>query len=361
MRAVGQGIQMALSPQFMFGRMTMQPPTVTPEKPQGQRLRLRPVPGQAEPGRIPADGTTTREMLTQQNQGLPGPDVMQTPGGQYVNQVPDAGFGSAIYSDTMEGASGQGFTGQTVEGTGSISPFGFVASTTGSGPFGRNPEEQSAIEQRVAEIQRATDVIRGLRDVPTEQDRLAAQANQRVSLNQGLGSFINQASQRNFARERLSDLEQSNIDYAKLAQDAQQQGFDNALALQNVDKGRFKTTSIEGPDGFEVPLITDTATGETRVGEAPQRKLSPIEAESQARQEADQLNSERGGLFTGERDVFEGKTRSEWIRERVNQLTGSQGQEQQGGIPDYTDEDIENTARLYNVSPERVREIIGGR
>jgi hypothetical protein len=217
--------------------------------------------------------------------------------------------------------------GTTIEAGGAqLGPGGFVGSTSGQGAFGRSPAEQTAIENRVGEIQRATDFIRGMRNIPSELDRFKAQAQQRISLDQGIGGFLNQASQRNYARDRVTELEEGSKDQAKLALEAQQQGFDNALATQNAAKGAFKTTTIVGPDGVEIPLTTNTATGETSLGEAPKRQLSETEARSQFNQLADQEWSSKGGVFTDERDVFKvngkGVSREEWIEAQVRKATG---------------------------------------
>lgn len=206
-----------------------------------------------------------------------------------------------------------------------LGPGGFVGSTTGQGAFGRSPAEQTAIENRVGEIQRATDFIRGMRNIPSELDRFKAQAQQRISLDQGIGGFMNQASQRNYARDRVKELEEGGLEQAKLSQEATQQGFDNALALQNAAKGAFKTTTIVGPDGREMPLTTNTSTGQTTIGEAPQRQMSESEARAEYTRLADQEWSDKGGIFTSEKDVFqlngEGVTRDEWIEAQVKQAT----------------------------------------
>lgn len=258
------------------------------------------------------------------------------------------------YGDTARGA----FTGP--------SGGNFIQSTTGQGAFGRNPAEQTAIENRVAEINRARETIRGLRDIPTELDRMKSQANQRVSLNQGIGGFVNAGAQRRYAQGRVKDLEKGALDQAKLAQEASQQGFENALASMNAQKGAFKTTTITGPDGVEVPLTTNTATGETSLGEAPQRQLTPDQWRSEFTRMADEAWSKEGGLFTSEGDVFQdgqGKplSREEWVEMKVQEAT-SQGQQESGIAPEtLTPENLEYTAKKRGMTVEQVKAQLGVR
>jgi hypothetical protein len=339
MSAVGMAGKMALNPGFMIN-------TAAGGAPKDQTPA-----GGAFPA-TPGAAATPQAPAPDQPPAIPGspPSEKEVMSGVFRQ-------GNSYY-----GKGGQGVSpGTLVEGAGGqLGPGGFAASTSGAGAFGRSPQEQTAIESRVGEIQRATDFIRGMRDIPSELDRFKQQAQQRISLNQGLGGFLNQASQRNYARERVGELEEGALDQAKLAQEATQQGFDNALALQEANKGAFKTTTIVGPDGVERPLITDTATGQTTIGDAPQRQMSESEARAEYSRLADQEWSNKGGFLTSEKDVFKigdkGVSREEWIEAQVKKATG-QGQKSK---IKYSKKELEETAKKYGMTPEEVEARLNG-
>jgi hypothetical protein len=287
-------------------------------------------------------------MLTEQRRGFGGAgdivaeqNQMNMPGDTpQAEQVGPGIYRSGnSYADTAAGAAGGGttaggvFTGNTGMAVGSSAGgFGggsnFAANAYG-GPFGRTPQEQTAIEKRVGEIQRATDFIRSMRDIPTERDRLKQQAGQYVSLNQGLGAFLNQGSQRNYARDRLKDLEANDLSKDKLAQANAQNQFDNRIAQQKLQQGAFSTDTIQLPDGREVPMITDNRLGTVSYGEPPTPQLSPEQAQTQFTREADKMESD-AEFMTAEKDIFGNMTREEWIAKKVAEASGQTAPTQAG-------------------------------
>lgn len=160
----------------------------------------------------------------------------------------------------------------------------------GSGPFGRSQETQQKINDRVAQYQSAIDLIRSQRGVPTERERLQRQAGADVSLNQGLGGFLNAAGRRNYARDQLKALDtreasqaESANDRLRLGFDMQQKGIENALEAWKVSQGRYKVQDakydpfgnltqpasvfdtstaqfLNQPGGFQAPMSIDQAT-----------------------------------------------------------------------------------------------------
>jgi len=258
---------------------------------------------------------SAEQMIAEQNKGF---NEMPIAPGVYQSETGNR-FGDSMAA-TQEGAF-------TRTGMMDLPREGGVAYAQGFGPFGRTPEEQTKIENRVNEIQRATDFIRGMRDLPTEQEKLQRQAGQYVSLNQGLGAFLNQASQRNYARDRLKDIEENTAKSDKLAADQLQQGFENQVELQKLRQGAFATDTIELPNGTQVPMITNNQTGEVTYGQAPQVIPTAAEAQTQAEAEAKKMESD-APFLSGEQDTFNGSTREAWIKARVAELTGQGGQQQ---------------------------------
>ena len=238
----------------------------------------------------------------------------------YANPTPPQGFGNVIYSDSPGGTSF--FKGQTVN--------------AGSGPFGRTEEEQAKIAKRVGQYQSAIDLMRSLRGIPSERDRLTSRAGQRISLNQGIGGFANQVADRNFARDQLKALDareasaaESANEAARLGFDVQQAGIKNALEQEKVNQGRFKLqnyTKDYDPLGRAIQGVNllDTRTGAvTDPTVAQAGPISPEQALAQASKEADEyMGGGLSAMFTSEKDVFGGKSKDEWIKSRAQELSG---------------------------------------
>lgn len=246
----------------------------------------------------------------------------------YVNPTPGEGNVGRLYSDTYKGAEG------------GLTKFGEYA-TPGEGPFGRSLATQAKIDQRVAGYERAANIIRELNDrrrgirQEDERSRLDRRANASISLNQGLSGFLEKAADRNYARKRIKELDETGrkdasyaLEAAKFQNTIQQQGFENQLALQNLDKGRYTTDVIEmlGPRGevFESPIVTDTRTGQFNFPQIPQREqvLSEKDALAEATKRADEISGGIANWFTSDQDLFEGKTKEEWIKAEQMRLMG---------------------------------------
>ncbi|MCB0060355.1 MAG: hypothetical protein KDE45_25115, partial [Caldilineaceae bacterium] len=121
------------------------------------------------------------------------------------------------------------------------------------------------ISDRVRQYQSAIDLMRSLRGIPTERDRLNARATQRISLNQGIGAFANQAADRNYAREQLTQLDAREAASAKGAFDAGQAQIKNAFEAQKLQQDRYKVTDPRYDSfGNQVApgAIFDTRNGE---------------------------------------------------------------------------------------------------
>ena len=241
----------------------------------------------------------------------------------YANPTPSQGFGNVIYSDSPGGAvSGP-------QGSGNVANAGF-------GPFGRTEEEQAKIAKRVGQYQSAIDLMRSLRGIPSERDRLTSRAGQRISLNQGIGGFANQVADRNFARDQLKALDaressaaESANEAARLGFDVQQAGIKNALEQEKVNQGRFKLqnyTKDYDPLGRAIQGVNllDTRTGAvTDPTVAQAGPISQDQALAQATKEADEaLGGGLSAVFTSEKDVFGGKSKDEWIKSRAQELAG---------------------------------------
>ena len=248
--------------------------------------------------------------------------VMQARQG-FVNATPPAGFGRAIYADSVSGAMGRGF--------GNGSPIAQALGPDGKPsfrPFGRSAETQQRINDRVAQYQSAIDLMHSMRGVPTERQRLRGRAEQRVSLNQGLGGFVNQAADRNYAREQLKALdarEASALESAnerdRLAFDRQQKGIENVLEAEKVSQGRYKVQDAKyDPFGNQIQpaSVFDTSTAQfLNQGGGFQAPMSIEQATDQATREA----SERAGWFSSDKSDF-GMSRAQWIEQRIRELTG---------------------------------------
>lgn len=300
---------------------------------------------------IPPDGTNQLQMLEQQTAGFGTasdvvghqnramqPDmthpqlpegVLPGNGGGFVNTLPPKGYGSAIYSDTPQGAAGIGGSNvvQALDQNGNPS----------YGPFGRSEQEQKAITDRVGMYQRAIELMQSMRGGKSEKDKLTGRAQQRISLNQGIGGFANQAADRNYAREQLAALNQGEIAAADRNAEAQQNAIKNAFEAEKVNQGRFKTQAITtGYDPLSGKEIQGLALIDTRTGEvknagladnanqlAPQ--ITKDQAILQATKEADDANSGLSGFFTSDEDVYknskgDGISKDQWIKERVAEL-----------------------------------------
>lgn len=251
----------------------------------------------------------------------------------YVDATPAAGFGRVSYSDTQQGLNAP-MRGNNLPGGGQ----GYAVAQ-GFGPFGRTPEEQQKIADRVAQYKSAIDLMREIRGwgQPSERDRLTGRAQQQIGLNQGLGGFLNQAADRNYAREQLTALDsrekaaaENQTEAARLKFDMEQKGIENALKAQEVGQGRFKLqtyTKDYDPLGRAIQGISLLDTREGAVTD-PTAGLQPAMTLDQARMQAMQEMNERAGLFSSDQSDF-GMDRNKWVEQRVQELMGNQGQEQQ--------------------------------
>jgi hypothetical protein len=299
---------------------------------QGLAAAMQSNPASAQAPTTPGAGQPAAGAFNFGNTGAPG--ALPNQGGP--ENVLGNEIRPGIFQDPMDksayGDSPSSAVNFTRTGSMGIPRQGGVAAATGFGPFGRTPQEQTAIENRVGEIQRATNFIRSMRDIPSERDKLKSQAGQYVSLNQGLGSFLNQGSQRNYARDRLKDLEANDLSKSKLAQEGAQNAFDNEIARQKLAQGAFSTDTITLPDGREVPMITNNREGTITYGQPPTIQLSPEQAQDQFTREADKMESD-SRFMESERDIFSGMTRDEWIKSKVAEASGQGGTAAQAGTP----------------------------
>lgn len=250
----------------------------------------------------------------------------------YLSATPGEGFGRVAYSDTQQGLTAP-MQGNRLAGGGQ----GY-AMALGGGPFGRTPEEQQKIADRVAQYKSAIDLMREIRGwgQPSERDRLTGRAQQQISLNQGLGGFLNQAADRNYAREQLTALDarekaaaENQTEAARLQFDMQQKGIENALKAQEVGQGRFKLqtyTKDYDPLGRAIQGVSLLDTREGVVSD-PTGSLQPAMTADQARMQAMQEASERAGLFSSDQSDF-GMSREQWVEQRAQELMGGQQQQQ---------------------------------
>lgn len=276
---------------------------------------------------------TAADVVGQQNAGFEAPEPPSTTlnagkfGGDksvFVNTAPQQGFGQAIYSDSYSGAQPGAFGGR-----------GNIVDP-GGGPFGRTQEQQRKIAERVGQYQSAIDLMRSMRGVPTERERLQRQAGADVSLNQGLGGFLNAAGRRNYARDQLKALDtreasqaESANDRLRLGFDMQQKGIENALEAWKVSQGRYKVQDAKyDPFGnlTQPASVFDTSTAQflNQPG-GFQAPMSIDQATEQATREA----SERAGYFSSDKSDF-GMDRQKWIEQRAQELMGQGGPAGQG-------------------------------
>ena len=192
----------------------------------------------------------------------------------FKNTAPPPEYGKAIFSDTAGGATPAGFEAAMRQGGSQVR-----LRQPGVGPFGRTPEEQAAIDARVASYDAATQTMqkaRGADPASVRRKALERRANQRVSLNMPLSSFLSAGADRKAARADLKALDGQQ----KLLADQTQQQFDNALKLadyqldaQKAQAGNFSVHNVPTEDfGVEVPVLVDKRSGTARpleIGAAP--------------------------------------------------------------------------------------------
>lgn len=345
--ATGYGLGMALDPRQVFGRLFN-----SQDRKQVPAPGARPTPTNFNAYRIPSDGTKQLQMLEQQTQGFDtaadrvsaqdrGFEAPQAPSGPeltldagrfggdrdvFVNTAPPEGFGQAIYSDSRAGAQPGAFGGR-----------GNIVDP-GGGPFGRTQEQQRKIAERVGQYQSAIDLMRSMRGVPTERDRLQRRAGQQISLDQGLGGFVNQAADRNYARDQIKELDalsrsalESSNDRDRLAFDMQQAGIENAMEAERVNQGRYKLQSVTtgyDPLGREIEgvRLLDTRTGAvTDPSQGLQPQMTEAEIRKAVEAEADEASGGLTNLFTSEKDIFNGKSKEQWIKDEIQSRLSAQG------------------------------------
>jgi hypothetical protein len=183
----------------------------------------------------------------------------------YANPTPPAGSGQVIYSDSKEGARAmpQG------EGSG-----GFMRLLNpGKGPFGRTLENQAQIDQNVAAFGRAASIYRGMND-DARRKRLEGRAFGDVSLDQGLGGFLQQSANRNYARKRLSEVEQNDVSAGKVMADQQGAMADRALDYAKLTKPDFQRVSI--PYGDVDPITGKQPTRDILMDPNTGQQVDPM-------------------------------------------------------------------------------------
>lgn len=291
-------------------------------------------------------GVVGNAVRNQPTQVAPNP-VLETSPGMYRNTNPGAEYGSAIFSDSAAGARGFNQRGNYAM---ALTPEGQPS----FGPFGRTADEQTAIENRVAEIQRATDMIRSMRGVPTERERLQRRARQQISLDQGLGAFLNQAGDRNFARSELEALDaressaaENQVDslqaYVKAMQE--QRGLD--IRQQEANQGRYASE-------------VDPTTGEMRVldrlrgafVEPQQGPLSLVDAQAKVDEEVTALTKGKGMFESMDWGTY--GSEEQFRAKRLAELMGqspSQGYTQEELAAVAQRPEIQAEARRRNMDP----------
>jgi len=194
----------------------------------------------------------------------------------YTNMQPGSGGGQVSYSDTPRGFSAP-MRGNYLPGGGQ----GYAVAQ-GFGPYGRTDAEQTAIENRVGQYKRAIDLIRDIRGwgKPSERDRLQGQANQRISLNQGLGAFLTQAADRNYARSQLETLGERETEQAKLDAKQQQQQFDNELGLAQMMADRYRFQTVDSIDPNTMQPVQQGYLFDQMSGQASPMDLGQSSAQS---------------------------------------------------------------------------------
>lgn len=195
----------------------------------------------------------------------PGPNPMGQnvlPGkqpGTYVNATPPPGYGMAIYSDTVGGAKG-------MQGRGNYAQALDENGNPSFAPFGRSADAQKRIQDRVAQYEQAIQSMQRMRGVPSERERLQSRARQRVSLDQGIGGFLNQAADRNYARQELADFDKRQLGIAEIMADAANRKADRDLEIEKIGADRFQfatSKSVDPETGMpiETPYQFDKQTG----------------------------------------------------------------------------------------------------
>ena len=296
-------------------------------------------------------GKSQADMLAEQNAAFKPQKVGD---GMYLDEDTNT------YAGSPEATQAGAFTNYGQQGE---ARTGGVAFAPNFGPFGRTPQEQSAIENRVMEIQRATNFIRGMRDVPTELDRMKQAAGARVSLDQGLGGFLQAGSDRKYARQRVEDLEKNALAEGKLAADAQETGFEQEYKRQKLAQDNIDVGTITLPDGTEIPTRTDKTTGEVQYGEAPKKPMTEPEAMTEFGRLADKMESD-ANFGTEEVDIFGGVTRDEWIKGKVAEaVRGNKPAEAPASTKidpkDLTQENLEYTAKQNNMTVAELKKKLG--
>jgi hypothetical protein len=267
--------------------------------------------------------------------------------GVYRNSNPGAEYGNALYSDSVPGA--RGFSGGAI-----------ARATTGSGPFGRTGAEQQAIDDRVGSLTRAADMYREMRGsqaggtmagMPTERDRLQRRARQQVSLNQGLGAFLNQAGDRNYARDELLALDARE-------EGAQAQQFDAMKAYTDMvtkqremmnDERRLGISQQQADQGRYHSEV-DPLTGEMRVLDKSTGQFLPLPAEPMTPESAattvdEEIKALGGGGWFGRGTFPNGESEDQYRARRLNELMAPQG----SGLGNYTEAEITEYAQQPDV------------
>jgi hypothetical protein len=197
-------------------------------------------------------------------------------------------------------------------------------------------EELAENKGMVSSLEEEKAAVQGeLADAVSERDKLQRQANQQVSLNQGIGAFINQASQRNYARDRLKELDANAIaghkaalEQAKLERQITQDDIQNQIGLAGLNKGRYDAQKFTafGADGTENEgvMIVDQNTGEYRLADTsvPAQPLSPDQAMAEAQRLADEASGGIANWFTSDKDIFSGMSKDDWIQKKAQELAG---------------------------------------
>lgn len=182
----------------------------------------------------------------------------------YANATPPRGSGNVIYSDSKAGAT-------NVEGGG-----GFMRLLNpGRGPFGRTLENQAQIDQNVAAYQRASSIYEGIND-KNRRRNLERRASGSVNLNQGIGGFLNDASNRNFARKRLLQNEKGDAAQASAAADRE---LKVALEGAKLNKPSFQSVSI--PYGEVDPITGKQPTRDILMDPMTGQQVDPLNPQGQ--------------------------------------------------------------------------------
>lgn len=222
---------------------------------------------------------TQADMLAEQNEGLVKPTLVGklpedarnigSPYGMsgtlYANLTPPKGYGNAIYSDSQEGA--RGFSG------------GALVKPHGSGPFGRSMATQQKIMERVQAYNNATEMyksMRGASDTGRRRRELESRAGSNVSLNQGLGSFLSNAANRNLARKDLAILNEQENDAAKVATDQASQNARMGIELAKLQKPEFKAVDV--PYGEVDPISGKQQSRQLLINPMSGQMVDPLNA-----------------------------------------------------------------------------------